>query len=274
MKITTLIENSPGEHKALIHEHGISFFIETDGLRILFDTGQSGAFWANADLLNVDLLSLDTVIISHGHYDHSGGFRALTKRTTQFNLFLGQGFFYEKYGRRGPACDYLGNDFDENFVRKQQIEMRFVSEPLLEIAPGVFLFSSFPRIHDDEIINPRFQILRDGKLSQDPFDDEIVLAVDSPQGLVVFLGCSHPGMKNILDAVIKRTGRPIYAVLGGSHLVEAAGTGMEESLHYLEKDSLQIVGLSHCTGQIAMERLSACNERYFKNGTGSSLFIS
>ncbi len=273
MKITTLIENSPGEHKALMHEHGLSFFIETDGLRILFDTGQSGAFLTNAELLNVDLLSLDTVVISHGHYDHSGGFRALTKRTTQFNLFLGQGFFHEKYGRRGPACDYLGNDFDESFVRKQEIEVRFVSEPLLEIAPGVFLFSGFPRIHDDEIINPRFQILQDGKLSQDPFDDEIVLAVDSPQGLVVFLGCSHPGMKNILDAVIKRTGRPIYAVLGGSHLVEAAGTGMEESLRYLEKDSLKIVGLSHCTGQIAMERLSVCNERYFKNGTGSSLFI-
>ncbi|MFH0785853.1 MAG: MBL fold metallo-hydrolase [Pseudomonadota bacterium] len=273
MKITTLIENSPGEHKALTHEHGLSFFIETDALRILFDTGQSGAFLANAELLNVDLLGLDSVVISHGHYDHSGGFRSLTERTTRFNLFLGQGFFREKYGQRGAACDYLGNNFDENFVQKQQISIKFVDEPLLEIASGVFLFSGFPRIHDDEIINRRFQILEAGQLCQDPFDDEIVLAVDSPQGLVVFLGCSHPGMKNILDAVVQRTGRPLFAVLGGSHLVEASGTGMEESLHYLEKDSLKIVGLCHCTGQPAMDRLSAGNRRYFKIGTGSSVFI-
>ncbi len=273
MKITTLIENNPGEHKALIHEHGLSFFIETDNLRILFDTGQSGAFLDNAELLNIDLNRLDHVIISHGHYDHSGGFRSLTEVTTQFNLFLGEGFFQEKYGQRGDACDFLGNRFDEAFVSGQCIPCRFVNEPLLEIASGVFLLSAFERVYQDEKINPRFKVLKDGQLCPDSFDDEIALAVDTTRGLVVFLGCSHPGMKNIIDAVARRIGRPVYAILGGSHLVEASEADLDVSLKYLQQESLKILGLSHCTGKTAMDLLHTGNQKYFQNRTGSSLFI-
>lgn len=274
LKITTLIENNPGEHKALTHEHGLSFFIETDDTRILFDTGQSGVFLANADLLNIDPGRLDSVVISHGHYDHSGGFRSLTGITTQFNLFLGQGFFHEKYGVRNNSCEFLGNNFDKAFVSNLGIRCTFVKESILEIASGIFILSGFDRIHEDETINPRFMILKDSNLCPDPFDDEIALALDSPKGLIVLLGCSHPGMKNILDAAVRLIGKPVYAVLGGSHLVEASKASLEVSLDYLQKETLGIVGLSHCTGQTAMERLAVCNANYFQNRTGSSLFIN
>jgi 7,8-dihydropterin-6-yl-methyl-4-(beta-D-ribofuranosyl)aminobenzene 5'-phosphate synthase len=273
LKITTLIENNPGEHKALAHEHGLSFFVETDHTRILFDTGQSGKFLANADLLNIDLSRLDSVMISHGHYDHSGGFRALTARTTRFNLFLGQGFFQKKYGQRGYACEYLGNSFDEDFLSGQGIPYRFVHEPLLKIAPDVFILSRFDRVHEDETINPRFKLFKDGQLRPDPFEDEIALAMDSPRGLVVLLGCSHPGMKNILDAAVRLTGKPVCAVLGGTHLVEATESSLDMSLDYLQNATMKIVGLSHCTGQTAMERLATRNSNYFQNRTGTSLFI-
>lgn len=274
LKITTLIENNPGEHKALVHEHGLSFFIETDDTRILFDTGQSGAFIANAGRLNIDLGRLDSVVISHGHYDHSGGFRSLTGITTQFNLFLGQGFFQEKYGFQNNSCEFLGNNFDKAFLSSQGIPCRFVHEPVLEIAPDVYILSRFERIHKDETINPRFMILKNGRLCPDPFDDEVALAMDSPKGLIVLLGCSHPGMKNMLDSAVRLIDRPVYAVLGGSHLVEASETGLELSLDYLQKEAISVVGLSHCTGQKAMERMAACNPNYFQNRTGTSLFIN
>lgn len=273
LKITTLIENNPGEHKGLNHEHGLSFFIETDDSCILFDTGQSDAFMANAERLNVDLGRLDSVVISHGHYDHSGGFRSLTELTSRFRLFVGQGFFKKKYAQRGDGIEFLGSDFDEAFVKSHGIPLTYVHEPILEIAQGVFILSRFERKFQDETINPRFKLLEKETFIPDPFDDEIALALDSPKGLVVLLGCSHPGMKNMLDAAEKRCGRQIYAVLGGTHLVEASGAGLDASLDYLNKESLGVVGLSHCTGQTAMERLAATNYHYFQNRTGSSLFI-
>ena len=274
VKITTLIENSPGEHHALKTEHGLSFCVEKDGRKILFDTGQSGAFLENAEQLRVDLSTVDYVVLSHGHYDHSGGLRALAELTTGFELIMGQGFFAEKYGLRNNSYEYLGNNFDEKFLKENQISYRFVTQSLTEILPGVYVITDFPRVHADEVINPRFKIRKNDTLEPDPFADEVLLAIDTPQGLMVLLGCSHPGMKNMLDAVVGLLGRPIYAVLGGTHLVEASHHSLGMSLDYLGADSLKVIGVSHCTGQAAMDQMAVSNERYFHNRTGSSLFVA
>ena len=171
VKITTLIENSPGEHHALKAEHGISFFIEKDGHRILFDTGQSGTFIENAKQLKTDLTSLEYVVLSHGHYDHSGGLKALTQVTTDFKLIMGQGFFDEKYGYKNNSCEYLGNNFNENFLTDQGIAYEFADQQCTEIVPGVYIISDFPRVHKDEVINPRFKILKNESFQPDPFDE-------------------------------------------------------------------------------------------------------
>lgn len=274
VKITTLIENSSGEHLALKTEHGISFYVEKDGHQILFDTGQTGTFIENAEQLRVDLTDLESVVLSHGHYDHTGGIRPLSQLTTDFKLFMGQGFFEEKYGFKNNSYEYLGNNFDKKFLEEQGITYQFVDQPLLEIAPGVYVVTKFPRKHQDEVINPRFKILRNGSFQPDPFDDEVLLAIDTPEGLVVLLGCSHPGMKNMLDSAAKLINRPIYAVLGGTHLVEASDSSLETSMSYLDSDSLKVIGVSHCTGQAAMDQLAASNSRYYHNRTGSSLFVA
>lgn len=274
VKITTLIENSPGEHHALKTEHGISFFIEKDGHKILFDTGQTGTFIENAEQLRVDLTSLEYVVLSHGHYDHSGGLRHLTQITTDFELVLGEGFFDEKYGYKNNSYEYLGNNFDEKFLNDRGITYRFVNQQLTELVLGVYVITGFPRIHADEVINPRFKVQKDGVFQPDPFDDEVLLAVDSPEGLIVLLGCSHPGMKNMLDAASSLIKRPIYAVLGGTHLVESDKESLDLSMKYLKKDTLKVIGVSHCTGQIAMDHLAGSNERYYHNHTGSSLIVA
>jgi 7,8-dihydropterin-6-yl-methyl-4-(beta-D-ribofuranosyl)aminobenzene 5'-phosphate synthase len=270
---TTLIENSPGEHHGLKTEHGISFHIRKDGHSFLFDTGQSGAFLHNAAAMRIDLSTIDSVVLSHGHYDHTGGFRSLCGIAPDLQLHVGAGFFEEKYAVRGGAHDFLGNDFDETFLRDRKISYRSVTEETEEIHSGVFILSSFPRLHPDEIINPRFLLRKDQAFVPDRFDDEIMLAVDTPRGLVVMLGCSHPGMKNMLDAAEKRLGRPLYAVLGGTHLVESKGQGLESSLSYLNRNDIGVVGVSHCTGKEAIGRLQAENSGFFHNVTGSSLFV-
>ncbi len=90
---------------------------------------------------------------------------------------------------------------------------------------------------------------------------------------MVLLGCSHPGIKNMLDAVRNLLKKPIYAVLGGTHLVEANEKSLGISLDYLNNNEMKVVGVSHCTGQKAMSNLSISNDRYFHNRIGSSLII-
>ncbi|HBH29297.1 MAG: MBL fold metallo-hydrolase [Desulfofustis sp. PB-SRB1] len=272
--ITTLVENRTGEHKALKAEHGLSFFIQHNGMYLIFDTGQSDAFADNARLLNLDLTKVDTVILSHGHYDHGGGLRYLTDLTTSFTLHTGTGFFRQKYAVSGQAAAYLGVNFKTDFLRSHAIPHEELRAPHREIAPGVHLFSQFPRVHEDETINPRFMIFEDGDFKPDPFADEICLALDSSNGLIVLLGCAHPGMKNMLDHIRHTMKQHIYAILGGTHLVEAADNGMESSFAYLRNNTIEVIAVSHCTGESALNRLAAENSNYAMNCTGSSLFVA
>ncbi len=273
LKITTLIENTKGEHLALQSEHGISFFIEKDGHKLLFDTGQSGTFLENAEQLQVDLSDLEYVIISHGHYDHSGGLQALTEVAKKFELIVGDGFFNKKYGYKNNSYEYLGNNFDEQFLEQRGIPYSLVEKDITEIIPGIYVITNFPRIHTDEAINTRFKLMKDGNFINDPFNDEVLVAIDTPEGLVILLGCSHPGMKNMLDSVRNLLGKPIYAVLGGTHLVEANDGSLDISMEYLNTSEMKVIGVSHCTGEKAMSNLSISNERYFHNRTGSSLLV-
>lgn len=273
LKITTLIENSPGEHLALKHEHGVAFYIEKDGHKLLFDTGQSGAFLENAEQLRVDLSDLEYVFISHGHYDHSGGFRELAKTAEGFTLVVGRGFFKEKYGYKNNSYEYLGSNFDEDFPAGHGVRLEFADAPHREVLPGVHVITDFPRIHEDEKVNPRFKVLENGKYVPDTFDDEIMLALDTPRGLVVLLGCSHPGVKNMLDRVQELVGGPIYAVLGGTHMVESSEASIDRTIAYFKDKGVEVIGVSHCTGQAAMDGFKVFGDKYFHNRTGSSLFV-
>ena len=273
VRITTLVENSQGEHRALKNEHGLSFFIEKDNHSILFDSGQSANFIHNAGQLRLDMTAIDHVVLSHGHYDHSGGLRSLLLVHSGFELTLGQGFFDEKYAFYNGSYEFIGNNFNEAFLRDSGVSYAFVDSPITEIVEGVWVITGFDRRHMDEVISPRFVLRKNDGFDPDQFSDEVLVAVDSPRGIIILLGCSHPGMKNMIDTVRSLLNRPVYAVLGGTHLVEASRESLEKSISYLADDSFKVLGVSHCTGEKAMDILRASNCRYFHNRTGSSLYV-
>jgi 7,8-dihydropterin-6-yl-methyl-4-(beta-D-ribofuranosyl)aminobenzene 5'-phosphate synthase len=272
-RITTLIENSQGEHLSLKTEHGISFLIEKNGHKMLFDTGQTGAFIENAQKLGLSLNDLEFVAVSHGHYDHSGGLRRLSEINQAFTLITGKDFFRKKYATDGISYEYLGNDFDETFLEYKGIRHRTIQKAIEEILPGIFVLTAFPRIHPDEVINPRFVVQTDNGFVPDDFSDEICVAVETKRGFAVLLGCSHPGMKNMLDAAASLLPVPLFAVMGGTHLVEASPECLAASVSYLQKYGFGAIGLSHCTGEIAVGQIARTAKGFFRNTTGHALII-
>lgn len=277
LKITTLIENNSDENNILISEHGLSLYIEIDEIKILFDTGQSGDFIKNADKLKIVLNNLDYVLLSHGHYDHSGGFRKLVEHTkNSFKLIVGNGFFNEKYKLLGSdKYKFNGNSFDEEFINVNNISTKYINQDSFNITEDVILFSNFEINTDFEMLNKKFYIKQNDEYMIDDFSDEIVLAVKTEKGLVVILGCSHVGVINILKTIIKRTGMIIYAVVGGSHLIEADELRLNNTVNFLKEKDIQVLRLSHCTGENAIRELQyECGNKFVYNNTGNVIEIS
>ena len=274
--ITTLVENGQGEHLGLTCEHGLSFLIEKDGQSFLFDTGKSDAFLNNAKQLNLDPFRAQTIILSHGHYDHSGGVPHFLKspfRRKEVELVGHPHFFRAKYSTDGARTEFLGNGFTRAEVEASKGSIRFAAPGVDEIAPGVYVISDFDKTHPEEQANPRFVFEEAGQLVHDTFADELMVAVETDKGLVLILGCAHPGIMNMIDTVKARLHKTIYAVVGGTHLVEADDRRMTSTVSYLKGLDCAAIGVSHCTGPKAMAALEKADGRFFHNRTGSSLRI-
>ncbi|MCP4118021.1 MAG: MBL fold metallo-hydrolase [Desulfobacteraceae bacterium] len=277
VEITTLVENTLGEHHQLRSEHGLSFLVKAGNATILFDTGASSRFIHNAELLAMDLKAVDQVLISHGHYDHSGGYKAFVDQA--FNrdarLVVKPGFFNKKYGVNGNHSEFLGNGFTREELVAAGVSIEIVHDHVKEVAPGVFSVSGFERTCPMEQLNPRFRIERDGAEVIDEFCDEQVMVVKSEKGLVVVLGCSHPGLINILNSIKGRFEEDIHGVIGGTHLVEANQERLEKTMDFLLDQDIPVIGISHCSG--GADRLdyikSRLGSRFFHNSTGTRFAV-
>ncbi len=257
IKVLTLMDNVASENKALRAEHGLSYWVEAGGRRFLFDCGQGAATLANARRLGARVASADFTICSHSHYDHAAGFRDMAEAGCGGKLlYTGPGFWERKYARNGVKYTDLSAGFDEGFLAEHRIA-HCVCDGVLEVAERCWLVGGFPRVHAFETIPERFVKGEPPECVRDDFSDEVCLAMDTERGLVVLVGCSHPGILNMADKVHSALGRPIYAVFGGTHLVEADGARIAETVGALREMGLSVLGLSHCSGMAAEEYLRA-----------------
>lgn len=275
LKITTLIENKEGDVENLDTEHGISLYIEVNDKKILFDTGQSGNFIKNAKKLGVDLNHIDYVVLSHGHYDHSGGFEKLAREfSTDFELFIGKGFFNKKYSMMAGEYMYNGNFFDISFLEENNINFEYVDEDIKSISEDIMIITNFDRDPRYENIN-QTMYLKDGEnYILDKFTDEISLVIDTDKGLVVVVGCSHPGIVNMLETIKKRLGKDIYMLVGGTHLIKEDHEKINSVIEYFKDNEIQQIGACHCTGKQGETMLAQqMEEEFISNSTGDSINI-
>ena len=273
LKITTLIENMPDKEDKLAFEHGFSAWVELDDKKILFDTGQTGAFAANAKQLGIDLSEADGVILSHGHYDHTGGVPALlTKLKKKTPVYIGKEFFLPKYKLLEDGCyKYNGTPFEkEQLTENAKAEPYYIEDTVTKISGNLILFKNFSRTNDFEKVNPKFFVRTEQGLVQDLFPDEIALGIVTGQGLVLLVGCSHVGIVNILETVRKTLSIPIAAIIGGTHLVEAGEDRLEKTIEAFRVHGVKTIAVSHCTGEAGMALLQKeFPDGFVLNNTGN-----
>lgn len=257
--LRTLLENNLSKNRALIAEHGLSFMVETEDAKILFDCSAGSAARKNAEKMNVSLADADYVVLSHSHYDHAGGYPDMVSHGVHAPLITGPRFFEEKYAREDGKYVYLGCGFGENFLTENGIDYR-VCEEWETLAKGCHVVGGFKRSYDFEKVPSRFVRQTKDGMAADDFPDEVCLVLESEKGFVMVVGCSHPGILNMIESVRERFGQPVYAVFGGSHLVEADEARLEETVKILKDMGITFAGFNHCTGETAQNRLSQNGE--------------
>lgn len=264
LQITALMDNRLTGRKDLLCEHGLSMFVSCQGKGVLFDCGSSERMLYNAKKLGIDLGKLDAVVLSHAHYDHAGGFRFLAEQYPVGRVYTGPGFFEPKYARADHCCKNLSAGFDEGYLEEQGIAHSTV-DGVAEILPGIYAISGFPRRESMETIPDRFLRLTKAGFVPDDFRDELCLALETGEGIVLLVGCAHPGILNMARHVTAVLGKPIRAVLGGTHLVEADTQRVQRTVEELGRMGVTLLGLSHCSGETAetlvrqREDITACH---------------
>jgi len=270
-KVTTLCENNIGHgSQDLIGEHGLSFHIEAADRCVLFDTGQNLAIANNAKVLGIDLGRVDTVVLSHGHYDHSSGLKSLLGCNTRFNLHAHPDVFGAKQRGTGQGFKYIGIPLDRRGLEEKGIKILLDKNPA-PIAPGMITTGEIQLANDFETVEQDFYLKEGENYPADTLPDDRALVLDTEKGLVVLLGCSHRGVVNTLNHVTTITGkRKIHAILGGLHLGKASDEKLAKIMDHLRAFELEKIGVGHCTGPKAYVALAnQFQEKVFLNTVGN-----
>lgn len=221
MKITVLIENS--SDCELAKEHGLSLLIETEDKKILLDSGCSELFADNADKLNIDLSDVDFAVLSHGHYDHSGGFDTFFERNKSAFLYAREcadGKYYSPNGgihEIGVPQRVL--DYSDRIL--------YVSDNR-EIAENIYIIGH--NTPDLQKIGEKVKLYKggNGEIVPDDFAHEQSLVFDTAKGLIIFNSCSHGTVENIIRETKEFfRNKPIYAYVGGLHMMGKDAEGRE-----------------------------------------------
>ena len=251
--ITVLVDETARE--GLACEHGLSLWIQYGGAEIIFDTGQHDLVISNAGRLGIDPAGAQAVVLSHGHYDHTGGLSAVLDVAQQAAVYVHPAAMEAKFSQRNDKVSAIGiSDSTRELITRIDNSGKVVwTQMPAEVAEGLFVTGEIPRITNFEEIGGRFFVDRDCR-EADTFVDDQAVFFDSPNGLVVLLGCAHRGVANTLHYVAKLSGREsIYAVIGGMHLSGASAERIRHTIAVFRQYNVQKIGPAHCTGDNAVE---------------------
>ena len=254
ISVTVLSDNRAAY--GLEAEHGFSLWIETAGRKILFDTGRGEAMPRNAEALGIDLGRADCVVLSHGHYDHTGNVPQALARAGHARLFLHPDSLQARHSiHDAPKPIGMPDRSVETVKALPDARRSWVTVPWA-LDEGVMLTGPVPRVTAYEDTGGPFFLDAEGKLT-DAIADDLSLWVQTLAGLVVCLGCCHAGVINTLRHITGLAGdHRILAVIGGMHLLHATEERLEQTTEALKEYSIPYVFPCHCTGDAAIDFLA------------------
>lgn len=264
-KITILCENRAGLTEGIIGEHGFCALVEKNGEKLILDTGQGLSLIHNAHTLGIRLDNLSKIVLSHGHYDHTGGLEKLPVQENRVDIIAHPDLFNPKYslkkGSHGDKYKFIGMKQTREAL-ESRLNARFVFlTRFTPLTDQIFYSGEIPRITDFEALDSRLLVKHPEGYRTDHMQDDASLLIETLSGPVILTGCAHAGIVNVMEHFSHHTGhKTFYAVIGGTHL------GFLNSLDQLEKtmdafDRFQVqrLALSHCTGN---EAAAACYHRF------------
>ncbi len=273
-KATVLCENSVFSGVGVIAEHGWSVFIESDQGNFLFDTGQGLGIINNARYFNKDLSTIQGIMISHHHYDHTGGLFNVLEQVGKVNVYSHPDLFKNSYVIDEGKERNIGIPFRREILENKGAQFKF-NTSFREIAPGLMLSGEIPRLTEYEKGDKKLLLKTDEGYTQDLVLDDQTLVATTEKGLVIILGCSHSGIINIINHIIDKTGKTrIRTIIGGTHLGPASEETKEKTIQALKKFDIEKIGVSHCTGlETSMRLFQEFGDRFFFCNVGTEVEI-
>jgi 7,8-dihydropterin-6-yl-methyl-4-(beta-D-ribofuranosyl)aminobenzene 5'-phosphate synthase len=249
VRILTLVEDTV-EKPDLIGEHGLSLLVSTPGGDTLFDTGQGNALLRNAVRMGVDWNRVTCIVLSHGHYDHTGGLAGVLAETGARPVFAHPSVFAPKYSKKTGELRSIGMPANRETLEGAGMQVRACLAPM-EAAPGVLATGPIPRVTDFEQVPAHFLTASAGRsdLVPDGLEDDQSLILGPRSAPVVVLGCAHSGIVNTLLYASELAGTKRFSlVIGGTHLIDADEMRLQRTLEALRQFEIMKIAPCHCTG--------------------------
>jgi 7,8-dihydropterin-6-yl-methyl-4-(beta-D-ribofuranosyl)aminobenzene 5'-phosphate synthase len=263
MRLTVVVDDSANpQQPELIAKHGLSFFIELKAsgrpTNLLMDTGQSAdILLQNSKKLNINLKKVNSIVLSHGHYDHTGGLLGILKYIDEkVPVIFHPKALKPKFVSKKRRLKKAGIPF-KVFELERSSGVLNPNRGPTSIMPGVCVSGEIKRVSLLEKVKG-FKTLEESKLIEDHMlDDQALFVIVKDKGLVVITGCAHAGLINTIKQAQRVTGsNEVYAAIGGFHLAGADAERIKATIDELRKAGIKTIMPCHCTGKRAITRFS------------------